>query len=177
MNTPTPISEFTELLGRECEEATVSVDSPRDPNGEYWLDVSQRKFRTSVSWRPKVGFGIFTSADGGYGMRPDEIYSRAEDACTRICQMVARSRDMHPKAPMQLRELRHIVGRSQVALAVELEINQAAVSRMENREDMHISSLHEYITAMGGELELRAKFKDFEARIEPVRASKHKARG
>ena len=176
MNTPTPILKFIELLGRECEEASVSVDSPKDPNGEYWLDIAQQKFRTAVSWRPKVGFGIFTSADEGYGVRPDETYSHAENACTRICQMIARRPDRHSKAPMQLKELRHIVGRSQVDLAAQLDINQAAVSRMENREDVHISSLHDYITAMGGELELRAKFKDFEARIEPVCAPKHKTR-
>lgn len=177
MNTPIPILKFIELLGRECEEASVSVDSAKDPNGEYWLDVAKQKFRTSVSWRPKVGFGIFTSADEGYGVRPDEIYSHADDACARICQMIARLPDMNSKAPMQLKELRHIVGRSQVDLAAQLDINQAAVSRMENREDMHISSLHGYITAMGGELELRVKFKDFEARIEPVCAPKQKSRG
>jgi hypothetical protein len=174
MNTPDPILVFTKLLGQECEGAIVSVDSPRDPNGEYWLDVSLQKFRNSVSWKPKIGFGIFVSDAEGYGERPDEIYARPEDVCARICQLMARAKNNRAKSSMQLRELRHIVGTSQVDLAAELDVNQAAVSRMENRADMHISSLHEYVAAMGGELELRAKFKDFEVRIEPVHTLKHR---
>jgi len=172
MNMPDPIGLLTKLLGQECEGATVSVDTPRDPKGEYWLDVSVERFRTSVSWRPNIGFGVYVSDSGGYGERPDETYVRPEDVCARICQLVARENDSRAGSLMHLRELRHILGTSQIDLAAELEINQAAVSRMENRADMHISSLHEYVAAMGGELELRAKFKDFEARIEPVRALK-----
>src|SRR6266850_1715012 len=88
MSTPPSILAFTELLRRECEGSTVSVDSPRDPNGEYWLDISVQRFRSAVSWKPKIGFGIFMSDAEDYGARPDEIYSRPEDACARICQLV-----------------------------------------------------------------------------------------
>jgi len=177
MTVPNEIVAFTDLLRHEFDDAEVNVDSPRDPNGEYWLDVSRQKFHSAVSWRPKVGFGVFVSDEESYGQRPDELYAHPDDACTRICQLIARTKDKHVRAVMQLKELRHIVGQSQVSLAAELEINQAAISRMENREDMHVSSLQEYIAAMGGELELRARFKDFEARIEPVRAAKQKASG
>jgi DNA-binding XRE family transcriptional regulator len=174
MNMPEPIRDFIKLIGHECEGTEVSVDSPRDPNGEYWLDISVQKFRTSVSFKPKRGFGVFVSDPEGYGERPDEIYARPGAVCARICQLVARTKDTRAKFSMHLRELRQIVGTSQVDLAAELDINQAAISRMENRADMHLSSLHEYVAAMGGELELRAKFKDFEARIEPVHALKRR---
>ena len=177
MTDPKEIVEFSELLRQEFDDAIVTVDSPREPKGEYWLDVSRQKFHSTVSWRPKVGFGIFVSDEESYGERPDELYARPGDACTRMCQLIARSNDKHVRAIMQLKELRHIVGQSQVDLASELDINQAAISRMENREDMHVSSLHGYITAMGGELEMRVRFKDFEAKIEPVRVLRQKARG
>jgi hypothetical protein len=175
MNTPHPIETLVRLLGESFESTTVSVDAPRDPEGEYWLDVAVERFRSSVSWRPKIGFGIYVSESDGYGERPDEVYERPETTCTRIGQMIARAKDTRARSLMHLRELRDIVGTSQVELAAELKVNQAAVSRMENRADMHISSLHEYVAAMGGELELRAKFKDFEARIEPVPALKRRS--
>ena len=59
-----------------------------------------------------------------------------------------------------------------IKLAAVLKTNQTAVSRLENRTDMYLSSLGEYIRAMGGQLELRAKFKDFEIRIDPMLLSR-----
>ena len=69
---------------------------------------------------------------------------------------------------MHLKDLRELVGTQQVAVAAAMQVNQAAVSRFENRGNIQIEPLSAYIEAMGGELELRAKFKDFEARIEPA---------
>jgi hypothetical protein len=39
-------------------------------------------------------------------------------------------------------------------------MNQEAVSRLERRSDLLLSTLHAYIKAMGGELNLTAKFPD-----------------
>jgi len=57
-------------------------------------------------------------------------------------------------AEMPLHELRQAKALSQVKLAKALHINQAAVSKMENRADMYISTLRDYIRAMGGDLEI-----------------------
>jgi len=51
-------------------------------------------------------------------------------------------------------------------LAKALNINQAAVSKMERRTDMYISTLRNYIRAMGGELEIIATFPDGQVKIE-----------
>jgi ribosome-binding protein aMBF1 (putative translation factor) len=59
-----------------------------------------------------------------------------------------------------LRELREARGRSQEQLAERLGVNQAAVSKMERRADMYISSLRDFVEAMGGELEIVATFPD-----------------
>lgn len=177
MSTPDPIQVLTKLLAHECEGASVTVDVPRDSNGEWWLDIVWQRFRTSVAWNSKYGFGLFTSDSEGFGDRPDEIYAKPKDACARICQLMAHSGETKSKRTMQLKELRHLVGTSQVDLAAQLDVNQAAISRMENREDMHLSSLSQYVAAMGGELELRAKFKDFETRIDPVQTIRRKVRG
>ncbi len=64
------------------------------------------------------------------------------------------------KKEMGLAELREALALTQTTLAKTLEINQAAVSKIENRTDMFISTLRSFIHAMGGELEIKAKFPD-----------------
>lgn len=68
-------------------------------------------------------------------------------------------------AEMPLHELRQAKALSQVKLAQSLHINQAAISKMEHRTDMYISTLREYIRAMGGDLEIVASFPDGSVRI------------
>lgn len=59
---------------------------------------------------------------------------------------------------MSLRELRRALGRTQTKMAKDLGIGQEAVSRLESRADMLISTLDRYIKEAGGELELVARF-------------------
>ena len=59
-------------------------------------------------------------------------------------------------AEMALDELREALKLTQESLAQNLRINQAAVSKVEKRTDMLISTLRKMIEAMGGELEIRA---------------------
>ncbi|WP_216326041.1 helix-turn-helix domain-containing protein [Deinococcus aestuarii] len=61
---------------------------------------------------------------------------------------------------LQLQELRQARGLTQVDVARNLDVEQAAVSRLERREDMYLSSLRAYIHALGGELKLVASFPD-----------------
>jgi DNA-binding XRE family transcriptional regulator len=61
---------------------------------------------------------------------------------------------------MSLRELRRALGRTQTKVAKDLGIGQEAVSRLESRADMLISTLDRYIKEAGGELELVARFPD-----------------
>lgn len=66
---------------------------------------------------------------------------------------------------MPLHELRRARGLSQKVLAATLNIQQPAVAKMEQRTDMYISTLRSHIEAMGGELEIVAKFKEGSVRI------------
>ncbi len=59
---------------------------------------------------------------------------------------------------MTLRELRHIRECSQRTVGETLHVNQAAVSKIERRTDMYVSTLRDYIRAMGGELDIVARF-------------------
>jgi len=59
---------------------------------------------------------------------------------------------------MPLQELRQAKHLSQEHLAEVLATKQANISRIERRTDMYISTLRSYIEAMGGKLEIIAKF-------------------
>jgi hypothetical protein len=67
---------------------------------------------------------------------------------------------------MPLSELRAARELTQENLSSVLGVNQAAVSKLERRADMYISTLGEFIKAMGGKLEIRAVFPDGVVRIE-----------
>ena len=64
-----------------------------------------------------------------------------------------------------LRQIREARERSQEAVAQKLHIKQAAVSKLERRTDMYLSTLRGYIEAMGGKLEIVARFPDQVVRI------------
>ncbi|HMT09854.1 MAG TPA: helix-turn-helix transcriptional regulator [Pyrinomonadaceae bacterium] len=59
---------------------------------------------------------------------------------------------------MRLTELRNALGVSQDELAQLMDKKQAAISRFERRSDMHISTLREFIAALGGRLQVIASF-------------------
>jgi transcriptional regulator with XRE-family HTH domain len=54
---------------------------------------------------------------------------------------------------------------TQTKLAETLGVNQSEVSKIEHRTDVYISTLAEYVEALGGRLEIRAVFRDREMRI------------
>ena len=54
---------------------------------------------------------------------------------------------------------------TQENLAKALGSQQALVSKLERRADMYVSSLRTYIEALGGELEIVARFPDGAVRI------------
>ncbi len=68
-------------------------------------------------------------------------------------------------AELPLQELRQARRMTQEALAKRLGSQQALVSKLERRADMYISSLRTYIQALGGDLEIVARFPDGAVRI------------
>ncbi len=69
-------------------------------------------------------------------------------------------------AEMPLSVLRTARGLTQQEIAHILGTTQASVSRMERREDVHLSSLRRYVSALGGELEVTARFPDCAVRLD-----------
>ncbi|HTC48131.1 MAG TPA: hypothetical protein VK722_12470 [Candidatus Aquilonibacter sp.] len=61
---------------------------------------------------------------------------------------------------MSLRELRHAVNKTQKTVARTLNMGQDGVSRLEKRSDLLLSTLRNYVEAVGGSLTLVAHFPD-----------------
>src|SRR5258706_11288194 len=68
-------------------------------------------------------------------------------------------------AAMPLDQLRRAQEMTQLQLAEILGVNQGEISKIEHRSDICISTLIDYIEAMGCGLEIRAVFNDREVRI------------
>jgi DNA-binding XRE family transcriptional regulator len=69
------------------------------------------------------------------------------------------------KDSMALEELRDALRMTQQQLAETLNVDQSAISKLEHRTDMYVSTLRRCIAAMGGQLEIRAVFPAGSVRI------------
>lgn len=85
----------------------------------------------------------------------------------RIEQMARAASDA-----LRLADLRDRKGFSQETLAAALAVSQANVSRIEHEDDVYLSTLRRYVAAMGGELQITARFG---AEIESLTASAQSA--
>lgn len=66
---------------------------------------------------------------------------------------------------MPLQELRQARGLSQKVMAELLNVQQPAIAKLEKRADMYVSTLRSHIEAMGGQLEVVARFPDGSVKI------------
>jgi transcriptional regulator with XRE-family HTH domain len=89
------------------------------------------------------------------GHRPFERLTRKFSA-RRKARVAAKARAL--RAAMPLAELRRAREQSQEELARSLRVNQPAVAKLEKRTDMYVSNLRRYIEALGGSLEITARF-------------------
>ena len=66
---------------------------------------------------------------------------------------------------IRLFELRHQEALSQAVLAGRLEVTQCAISKLEHAEDVRVSTLRQYLNALGARLEMVAVFDDDDRRV------------
>lgn len=96
----------------------------------------------------------------------DEVIAALPEAERAMIE--ARARELIAEE-MSLRNLRKAIGKTQTAVAKRLKVGQDAVSKIETRSDMYVSTLRDFIKAMGGELKLVAQFPDRPpVRLEPL---------
>ena len=59
---------------------------------------------------------------------------------------------------LPLGKLRRQLGLSQITMADRLQVSQPNIAQFENKDDMHLTTLRRYIEALGGRLEIVARF-------------------
>lgn len=83
-------------------------------------------------------------------------FRELEARMPKEAQARARAKADQMLKDMALDQLREALKLTQESLAEALHVKQAAISKVERRSDMLISTLRKIIEAMGGELEIRA---------------------
>ena len=87
-------------------------------------------------------------------------FSELRDKMTPSARARAAEIAREISAEMPLNELRLAREYTQATLAEAMETTQGEISKIEKRADVYVSTLRNYIAAMGGELEIVARFKD-----------------
>jgi DNA-binding XRE family transcriptional regulator len=157
-----PIEHLKKFLSASLPNCRLEVDAPDQNGGSWWIDVSAGTKRITLEYRKGRGFGVFHD-DAGFGEGPAEIYRTPERAAQRLAQL------MHPGRRkdicLSLKDLRELYECSQVELAEKVGVQQSAISRFEQRDEVKLSTLAAAIRALGGELEIRAHFSDSDVPI------------
>ncbi|GAA4333719.1 XRE family transcriptional regulator [Pigmentiphaga soli] len=89
---------------------------------------------------------------------------RARMSSESQARAAAKARAMLEEMP--LNELRQARGLSQQELAERLQVQQPSIAKLEKRTDMYLSTLRSHVEAMGGQLEVIARFPDGEVKIK-----------
>jgi DNA-binding XRE family transcriptional regulator len=77
---------------------------------------------------------------------------------TRVAKAKAAARQK--MEAMLLGELRKELGFTQTAVAKAMGVSQSALSQVESQEDVQLSTLRRLVKALGGELDIVARFGD-----------------
>ena len=154
---PAPVAEFCRAVSESSPGAAFAFEGPSE-GGFWWVQVQASGNLLEVEWRPGRGFGLAVPGrDAVFGEGVDEVYRDAALAARRAAQLLSRPAS---QTTTWLRQLREVRGISQVELAARLKVNQAAVSRLENRDDLKLTTLLAAVEALGGHVEVVAHFKE-----------------
>ncbi len=159
-----PMEVLAKLLSSKLPDADVELIRPREPDGRWTLDVERDGWLGVVIWTRERGFAVTARAVDedpvAYGTGADEGYP-ADDAAEiagRVEALLKEKRTTTPPRAVVLRELRSRLNLSQVEVAKRAECTQGALSKLERRGDMPVSTLARIVKAMGGDLELWVRF-------------------
>jgi len=93
----------------------------------------------------------------------DDLVKRTTTKHTRE---LATKRTRKLLGELLISEVRKLAGKSQRQVARELGIKQPSLSKLEKQSDMQISTLRRIVAALGGELEVVARFPKGSVKID-----------
>ncbi len=145
-------------LAKAHPEAKVELTPPARSDGVWWLDIDLRGKRLVIEWNSSTGFGVTTPDSDSFGERADESYPSLERIIRRVDQLLVNEDRTSPPFAVLLARLRARRGITQQELALRLGIRQASISGLERREDVQLSTLRRVVQALGGYVQIFAKF-------------------
>jgi hypothetical protein len=95
------VDELVNLLKAGLPAASIAVDPPSNPSGEWFIDVALGQFQAQISWHAQRGFGLFT-APQGYGDRPNEVFVSPRRVAARIVELPKQTPHSRSASPGQL---------------------------------------------------------------------------
>lgn len=108
----------------------------------------------------------------------DDLVKRTTTKKTRA---KAAKRTQELIAELLLSEVRELTGKSQSEVAATLGIKQPSLSKLEKQRDIQISTLQKIVKALGGELQVLARFPKGTVKIDQFdpshRRSRHQGTG
>ena len=160
----TPLDTLRERLSARFPALTATLDPPADPDGPWFLDLRLGETAATLGWRDGRPITI-TARDGlVYGEGADEAFDTADAAYERVVRLLLSGGPTRPPA-MDLQALRKRRDVRQRDLAAALDVSQPSVSKLERRSDVKVGTLSAAVAAMGGELEITARFQDEVVRL------------
>jgi DNA-binding XRE family transcriptional regulator len=104
----------------------------------------------AIRYNPEVMISKTTTGIAMGRRLQDILQSLPEERRQRI---LSRGQELIAEV-LALRQLRQRLSISQREMAERLEVSQPAISQLEQQRDMQLSTLRNYVAALGGELEI-----------------------
>jgi DNA-binding transcriptional regulator YiaG len=158
------------VLSCAFPKAQFTLEKPIHPEGFWSLDVRLAGgYHLAIDWQETSGFGLTSDAEHGYGEPADEHYQEFTDALIRSLKLINNRAETVPPYAVRIKELRQKLRLSQEEVAGRMGVNQAAVSKLEGRDDSRVATLQNYAKALGGRLVIKVVFDDLEEEIQLAR--------
>ena len=136
----------------------VRVTSPSGRGTVWWVDAALKGHNVIVEWSAGDGFGVSSTDGNELDTAASEVFANADDVVRRVVDVLTSRKKVASRREMHLQRLREHREISQETLAEILHVSQATVSKTERREDVLLSTLKSFVEALGGRLQLVAKF-------------------
>jgi DNA-binding XRE family transcriptional regulator len=160
---PKPVSEFLLNVAAQLPVVAFTVEPGGEALGNWWIEMKLSKRSLAVEWRPGRGFGIYSPGQEAYGEGPREVFRDPPMAARRAIQLLGTPGG---RRASWLKTLRELHGVSQDEIAIRLGIRQANISKQERRTKLQLTTLVRLVAALGGSVEVRARFPEGELPLQ-----------
>lgn len=154
------VQRLQKSLQAKFPSAKIILDEPLRKTGDWVLDVFLPDYHLAIAWHPKRGFGLLADRGKSYGAGPDEVFENFEKAKSRAVELVQSKISTVPPAAVRLKDIREKLGISQEEIGRRLGKKQGGISRQEARNDFLVSTLSDYVSALGCKLVVKIVLPD-----------------